>query len=218
MPNLILDMNTMLALVIMTIASCLSIMLSVIILCAKKIGQDIKTKKIRRRVPDYNPPVKHRTSLSTKLLIAIVIFILSIEAVLLAACYQAHIRTIPYKDLTLGELPAKIQTTHVEDTLPEDLRGSIVFFYKYNCPDCELAYRNLALAKSKTDKIYFCASDSKQGEKLVELYQIENVPSGIYVHQDYTFTNIFLCTTDENGTRFDHKALNRLLQLQKEQR
>lgn len=118
MPNLILDTNTMLALVIVTIASCLSIILSVIILCAKKIGQDIKTKKIRRRVPDYNPPVKHRTSLSTKLLIAIVIFILSIEAVLLATCYQAHIRTIPYKDLTLGELPAKIQTTHVEDTLP----------------------------------------------------------------------------------------------------
>lgn len=216
----ILSLNTMYVLILLSTATALSICFTAIMLTVRKLNKDAKTRKIRRRVPSYEPPVTHRMALSSKIMAIIATFLLSCDALLLVTCYEAHIRTIPFQNLTLEQLPEKIQCTHIEDKVPEDLRGNIIIFYKYNCPDCESIYRNLVQHTINEKDIYFSASNSEQGKKLRETYPITDVPCGIYVHKDGSFTNytLYMPSNAQSGVMFDKEAMNRLIQLKNEQR
>lgn len=216
----ILSLNTMSVLILLSTATALSICFTAIILTARKLGKDARTRKIRRRVPSYEPPVTHRMALSSKIMATITTLLLSCDALLLVTCYEAHIRTIPFQNLTLAQLPEKIQCTHVEDQVPEDLRGKIIIFYKYNCPDCEGIYKYLVQYTDNEENIYFSASNSEQGKKLRETYPITDVPCGIYIHRDGSFTNHTLYTPSnaQSGVTFDKDAMTRLKQLRDEQR
>ena len=69
------------------------------------------------------------------------------------------------------------------DNIPEDLRGSIVIYFKYGCPDCAGIHDELVelLQKYPDNRIYFVSTRSETGKKILEQYHIDVVPSAIYV-------------------------------------
>lgn len=214
----ILSLNTVDALIVAISASTIGIILTTVSECVAKLNRDSKTRKIRRRIPGYEPPVTRKFSFTTNIAICFTITAMTCLVTLLAICHEANVRTIPYGTLSIGDLPEKIQMTLKEDQLPEDITNHIIVFYKYGCPDCESIHRSLTTLKKNKDDLLFIASNSEQGEKLRETLPVTDVPCGFYIHSDGSYTNATLYIVDENGSRFDQNAMNRLLQLQAEKR
>lgn len=129
-------------------------------------------------------------------------------------------------DITLTQLIDGLRNTPKEDTLPDDIAGSIILYYRFGCPDCEAVYPDLktVVENHPDNRIYWVSSKSEQGRTLLETYPVEEVPAGIYIRQDnygggLTYTQKPLFKTDENGTTtLDAAAIERLLYLQTEGR
>lgn len=114
--------------------------------------------------------------------------------------------------------------TPFEDELPDDLTGAIVIYYKYGCPDCEAVYPALSKRLSNTNNVYWISTEGDQGKLLLQLYPVDEVPSGIYIrnknyNQSIPYTAKQLYTTNETGNVIlNEDALDRLLYLQTEGR
>lgn len=127
-------------------------------------------------------------------------------------------------DITIKDMLSFTDSTPVEDSLPEDLTGCIVIYYKFDCSDCSAIYSDLKSQIADKDNIYWVSTRSKQGSELIKKYPVEEVPSGIYIRKDslgntVPFTNKKLYTEDENGNSvLNQESLDRLLFLQTEGR
>lgn len=115
--------------------------------------------------------------------------------------------------------------TPVSQTLPEERNGAIVILYRYGCPDCEAIYDDLHDAIDELDlkNVYYVASSSEYGQKLVEEGDIRYVPTGVYLRHEAlangaSITHISLASKDGNETVLDTAALKRLALLQEKQR
>lgn len=151
-----------------------------------------------------------------------------------AGCICAVYGTVQYSkaqkhglytnDITFSELVQGVNNSPEESTLPDDLSGAVIIYYKFGCSDCEAIYKDLSAAVSGHSDIYWVSTRSEQGKKLLETYPTEEVPAGIYIRQDnyndtIPFTSKLLFTTDEDGnTVLDKQAIERLLYLQSENR
>ena len=127
-------------------------------------------------------------------------------------------------DIPFNTMIEYTKKSPLEDTLPEnynDLKGKIIIYYRFDCPDCHYTYKPLLqyLDKNKIDMndVYFVSSRSEQGKKLMQTYPIEEVPSGVYIYKNQTgYTDYVkkVIYDDEDGTaKLDTDALNRLFEL-----
>lgn len=80
------------------------------------------------------------------------------------------------KQIMIGE-----KLTPDPDKIPEDLNGKIIVMYKWGCPACEDTHKELDEALKEYDEVYYILSTSKEGKQLVKDYNIEYVPSILYV-------------------------------------
>lgn len=136
--------------------------------------------------------------------------------------YRHGMTTNQWKSSTVKEIIESNKLSHVNQKLPDNPGGSIVIVYKYACPDCEAIYDELmtAIEENGITDIYFVASNSEDGQYLVENAYIKYVPSGVYIRNeplsDGTYlTNYLLCDVDEDGNAFFNSlALSRLIDLQ----
>ena len=107
-------------------------------------------------------------------------------------------------DMTISETKSSIEKSPVEDTLPEDINGSIVIYYRFGCTDCEAIYTDLSKTISDKDNIYWVSTESDQGKKLMDAYPIDSVPSGIYIYNNKQNSNTYvqkpLYKTSENAS------------------
>lgn len=128
------------------------------------------------------------------------------------------------RDMTIRFMYDGIKTTPIESTLPEDLSGAIIIYYRFECPDCRAVHNELMQASAGVQNIYFIPSRGEQGAKLIEQYPVDAVPSGIYI-RTYTYngalsyTKKVLYETDANGQiLFIPENFQRLIVLQTEGR
>lgn len=114
------------------------------------------------------------------------------------------------------------------DAVPGDLaelKGCIVVYYKYGCPDCADVHDDLVAAIDSQPGAYVVYSGTEDGKRLLEAYPVEQVPSGVYVvKNDPTVTYIAhqLYIEDRNNpekpAEFDADAWARLVGLQEKGR
>lgn len=116
-----------------------------------------------------------------------------------------------------------ISKSHTKDTLPDDTKGSIIILYKFGCPDCEAVYEDLSEMLKDRD-VYWIASTDDDYKNLVETFNIEEVPTGLYMRQNdlnssVQATKYILYITDRNGNSIiDTESVERLMYLQDEGR
>lgn len=99
-------------------------------------------------------------------------------------------------------------------SLPDDLSGCIVVFYKDGCPDCKATMGQIQDAFKGTKDVFFLDSQSDTSKRIRERYPIQEVPSAVYVHisdEDYTMYVLYERTKDGPVTNFD--AINRIIEV-----
>ena len=127
-------------------------------------------------------------------------------------------------DMSLPKTITSVMNSPSEDNLPEnkdELKGCIIIYYKFGCPDCEDIYTDLKNALNGHDKIYWVSTESTQGKELLKEYPVSDVPTGVYIRKNsyssaLKFTKKCLYTKTDGKTVLDTKGLNRLFELQKE--
>lgn len=154
-------------------------------------------------------------------------FALSLALTLMFILYTTALYQNPEANLitVLSTSPTTLwqtaKQTPFEDILPEDKNGSLIFYFRYGCDDCETIFDQLQSYKNNPDyKIYWVNTRSDQGLSLREQYPIQKTPSGVYISQDGTknYTYILYTKDSSGNTILDEKNLNRLLALQSEHR
>lgn len=130
-------------------------------------------------------------------------------------------------NITISEMLYNNNHTPTEDTLPDNLPGSIIILYKYGCKDCHAVYNDLKEITNNTKDIYWISTQSDQGKAFIENVcegNVTEVPTGVYMRQN-TYNNTIRYTIyslyeqDENkNTVLNETHINRLLFLQSEQR
>lgn len=147
-------------------------------------------------------------------------------------------------DTPLPRVEISIKNSPIEDTIPDDLDGSIIIYYRFGCTDCESIYTDLSKSISGKNNIYWVSTESKQGKELIKTYPVNSVPSGIYIYSNKQNGNsyvqkplyktsenasvTFFETTEDaknhenaiysNDVALDKTALERLLYLQEKQK
>lgn len=114
---------------------------------------------------------------------------------------------------------SNIKQTPREDVLPDDLAGSIIVYYRFNCPACHVIWDDLSPIKQENKNIYFISSRSIQGQKIIKDYPVKSVPSAVYIYQNNKdFVKKELITESNGKYIFNQEAFDRLLLLQEENR
>lgn len=78
--------------------------------------------------------------------------------------------------------------------LPDDLSGCIIIYIKYGCPDCRSIHDEIVncIQDNDVNNIYFVSTRSEKGSQLLELYPVNEVPTGVYIRKkDSTISNRF---------------------------
>lgn len=122
-------------------------------------------------------------------------------------------------DMTVKTMYEGIRYSPIEDELPEDLKGSIIIYYRFDCPDCHAIYEDLCKAVEGRDKVYWISSRSKQGKALLANYPVSEVPSAIYFREytyggALTYTKKVLYTTENGNAVLSKNGIERLIELQ----
>lgn len=103
-----------------------------------------------------------------------------------------------------------------------DKNGNIIIYYRFGCKDCEAIYKDLNSFKKNNNNIYWVATKSNNGKVLLQKYPVSEVPSGIIIQNNNDYTQYALYKTiseneKDHYTIVDQTALNRLLELQKQE-
>lgn len=177
-------------------------------------------RKFRKGIKDTAQKAKKRVIVALGVITALSL----ISMVVLNASYAIAVKHGAYtRDMTIATMYDGISHSPVEDTLPTELTpGTIIIYYRFDCPDCRAIYDDLMAASANVDNIYFISSRSPQGQALLEQYPVSEVPSGIYLRA-YTYngaleyTKKVLYYQDLNGNIvFNQSDFNRLVELQSE--
>lgn len=84
--------------------------------------------------------------------------------------------------MTFADTLRAINHSPVEDELPEDLRGKIILYFRFGCPDCEAVFEELSRrAEPYGDDVYWISTRSEQGIELRKTYPCDHVPSAVYI-------------------------------------
>lgn len=102
-------------------------------------------------------------------------------------------------DLTYGEMQTcnrrSIKETNIDI---DDLKGRIVIYVRYDCPDCMALHDQLA----QINDVVFLASRTELGKKSREVYGINltEVPQGAYIDIDGSSTTVNIVHHDDDGS------------------
>lgn len=129
-------------------------------------------------------------------------------------------------DASIASIIESNNKSPVESKLPDNfgkLKGSIIIYYRYGCPDCEAIFDKLSEQLKDKENIYWVSTQTEQGKKLLKKYKVNEVPSGIYIRKksynpDFTYTTKLLFKKENNKQVLDEKSVKRLLELQKQRR
>lgn len=98
-----------------------------------------------------------------------------------------------------------------EDTLPDDLHGKLIIYYRFGCPDCSAVYPELSKRLSEIANVYWISSRSPQGKQLLQSYPVDEVPSALYVKSDGTYSTIILYEKADKESYLDKQGLEDFL-------
>ena len=132
-----------------------------------------------------------------------IIFILSISMIMIYSNYNSL--ALKYGAYGNGQ---KLQTINEiydctilrgfvdqSETLPDNIRGKLIIFYKYGCPDCREIHNEIITCLQENDVInetYFVSTRSEIGAELIKTYPVKEVPTGIYIREkDSEVSNMY---------------------------
>lgn len=117
---------------------------------------------------------------------------------------------------TVWSLIANTQLSRPEDTLPDDLRGSVIIYYEFG----NNYYNDIAndlKAATVREHVYWVDVNSEQGRRMMDKYTSRKVPIAFYIStmkEDY-HSFISICGTNYDGSAFlETDLLNSLYALQ----
>ena len=123
-----------------------------------------------------------------------------------------------YKKNTLAEIQYNIRHGFLDqsDEVPDDPKGCVILFFKWNCEDCTNIHDDLLAKLKEYDlfKTYFVSSRSEKGQELLEKYPMDSVPSGIYIYYDSSKGIDYQGHVLNDGTSLDAYNLDTLLSVQ----
>lgn len=105
-----------------------------------------------------------------------------------------------------------IKASPTEDKLPENTDSCLIILYKFGCDDCEKTYDALRSEFSETEKTYWIATRSKQGQDLVAKQQIASVPAAIYFQKDGNALTYTLYKNENGKTSINKTEIQNLKQ------
>lgn len=88
------------------------------------------------------------------------------------------------KHMTWSKIITSIEHSPKEDKLPENLKNTIILYYKFGCEDCESIYEDQTQAFHELKNVYWISTRSEQGKTLRKTYPVNKVPSGVYITND----------------------------------
>lgn len=119
-------------------------------------------------------------------------------------------------NITIQKIIDNTELAHTEDKLPEnydDLKGKLVMYYRFGCPDCNAIYPEWnEMTKNRKD-VYWVSTRSEQGKKLLEKYPIHEVPAGIYIKKDGSYVAYVLYSKTTGEITFLKDDMQTLLDL-----
>ncbi len=168
-------------------------------------GTTIKTVKEER---SYN--IKAHRLLLIDMIIAITLALASLftaaifnKIALDYGAYGDYMKILTPK--FISEMPSKSYKDQSNE-LPEDLKGKIIIYYRYDCADCTAIHDDLmnylANADISENDIYFVSTRSDKGKTLIEQYYAYEVPSAVYIYNNaqgdthYATTSLYQKITD----------------------
>lgn len=90
-----------------------------------------------------------------------------------------------YKTESINIITNNIEHGFVDqsESLPENLQGCIIIYFKYGCSDCGRIHDDLLeyVETNNVQNIYFVSTRSEKGKQLLETYPVMSVPTGVYV-------------------------------------
>lgn len=100
-----------------------------------------------------------------------------------------------------------------ENAIKSELTGKFIYYYKYGCKDCAAIDTQLkALFSEGSYEVIPIETRSEIGKKLLELYPVDEVPAGLVINEDGTYTKRVIYTTDKDGKSvIDNEKLGELL-------
>lgn len=101
-------------------------------------------------------------------------------------------------------------------SLPTDLSGSILIYFRYGCNDCKATHDDITEAVKGHKDVYFVSTRSATGRLLIQKYPAEVVPSGTYIYSgegNNCFT-LKLYDTSDGKTIYLDENMKTLMHLQ----
>lgn len=130
-----------------------------------------------------------------------------------------------WKQMTVPQIIETNSNTPKTQSLPDKKNGTIVILYKYGCEDCEAIYSKLekTLDELEAKDVYYIASSTPDGKKMVEDGNIEFVPTAVYLRHEplangAAMNHVAIAYTNGNDTELDTAALRRIVLLQGKQK
>lgn len=149
-------------------------------------------------------------------LTAFILFMSALTVVSIFDTYSTAKKHGYYKglDTNAATIWKHIHKSPEEDTLPSDIHGKIIIYYRFGCPDCSAVYPELSKKLNEYVDVYWISSRSPQGKELLKSYPVEEVPSILYVKYDDTHsTAILYKKNEENESYLDNETLEDFLKM-----
>lgn len=109
-----------------------------------------------------------------------------------------------------------VKTSHYSD---DELKNKFIYYYRYGCSDC-MATDNVIkgiLKENKVDVINI-ETRSKIGKHMLKKYPVTEVPSGLVIHKDGSYTTSVLYEKDKAGKPIvSTNGIQKLLKLLKDE-
>jgi hypothetical protein len=99
-----------------------------------------------------------------------------------------------------------------EEKILNEFNGKFIYLYKYGCSDCAAIDDQMnALFETNGYERISIESRSELGKTMVELFSVKEVPTGIIIHNDGTYTKHNLHKIENNKVTLDNEKLGDLL-------
>ena len=206
----------------------LSIFLCIIgiaIVLTIEFGRRKQLQKLRTASPEDIPKyqITKKSQVILYILQAIALFIACMTAIYFGYAIQTYKEAKTHGmyqsifDITWEKTINGIKLSPIEDTLPEnkdDLKGSLIMYFKFGCPDCEAIYEEQQEKLKGINKLYWVSTRSEQGKELMQTFPVTEVPAGVYVKQNGTGVIETIYAKDANkNASLEHSKLNTLIDL-----
>lgn len=134
--------------------------------------------------PENN--AQERTSFRRRIIAPLLIFcpIPFLLPGLIATGHGVRIQDLDWKTTMRQIIEYNNNTPTADFMIPNDAKGALIIYYRYECDDCHAVYKDLEKELLGEDNVYWVASRSHLGKTMRKIAPTSTVPSGAYIAEN----------------------------------